>query len=209
MANYANGSNYYDACLPALHINLSSDLWSLTDDGSSEEGSGNDTGEGIEHVTTTSNNQIEIRAYDIGNGMEVAKPMKDASVNVDRFGNALTDADGKAVIENILTDQPLVNTKISITKEGYREYYFYKDIYNKDAELLWNNNQQTVLMRKLHEGDGSNPYISTLMCQTSYGKIYDAMINREVYQSKGGTQNIKIQMNAVWNGKSPSSYILY
>lgn len=163
----------------------------------------------IEHITTTSNNNIEIHAYDIEDGTALGKPMKDAAVNVDKFGNARTDADGKAVIDNNLTDQPLVNTKLSITKEGYREYYFYKDIYNRDAELLWENNQQTVWMRKLQEKDRSNPYISTLMCQTSYGKIYDAMNYREVYQSKGGTQNIKLQMNAVWNGKKPDSYILY
>ena len=170
----------------------------------SKPGNGNN----IEHITTTSNN-IEIQAYDIGDGTALGKPMKDAAVNVDKFGNARTDADGKAVIDNNLTDQPLVNTKISITKEGYREYYFYKDIYNRDAELLWENNQQTVWKRKLQEKDRSNPYISTLMCQTSYGKIYDAMNYREVYQSKGGTQNIKLQMNAVWNGKKPDSYILY
>lgn len=145
----------------------------------SKPGNGNN----IEHITTTSNN-IEIQAYDIGDGTALGKPMKDAAVNVDKFGNARTDADGKAVIDNNLTDQPLVNTKISITKEGYREYYFYKDIYNRDAELLWENNQQTVWKRKLQEKDRSNPYISTLMCQTSYGKIYDAMNYREVYQSK-------------------------
>lgn len=35
---------YIDACVPALHINLSSDLWYVTDDGTSGEGGGSGTG---------------------------------------------------------------------------------------------------------------------------------------------------------------------
>ena len=194
--------------VPALHINLSSELWSLADDGSSGEGGGSGTGE-TENVTTISNNNITIKVSDIGDGLQLAQPMKDAAVNVDKFENASTDDKGKAVIENNLTDQPLVNTKVSVTKEGYREYYFYKDIYNKDAELLWNSNQESVFMRKHRDGDESNPYISTLMCRTSYGKTYDAMTHKEIYRSMGSAQNIKIQMNAIWNGKTPSSYVLY
>lgn len=38
----ANGLS--DACVPALHINLSSDLWYVTDDGTSGEGGGSGTG---------------------------------------------------------------------------------------------------------------------------------------------------------------------
>ncbi len=50
---YANGDvyrfgcsilNYNVVCVPALHINVSSDPWSMADDGSSGEGGGDDTG---------------------------------------------------------------------------------------------------------------------------------------------------------------------
>lgn len=160
-------------------------------------------------VTTSSDNDIAVYAYDIGDGTAFPQPIKDAAVTVDNFGNASTDSSGKAVIENGLTDQPLMRTKISVTKEGYREYYFYKDIYHKDADLLYESNRELIYMRKLKEEDKANPYISALMCQTSYGKVYDAMVQGETYQSNEGGQGIKIQMNAVWNGKTPASYMLY
>lgn len=47
------------------------------------------------------------------------------------------------------------------------------------------------------------------MCQTSYGKYYDAMISQQKYKLLGSSQNISIQMNAVWNNKTPASYVLY
>lgn len=198
--------NNYDACVPALHINLSSDLWSMADDGSSGEGGGSGTGDD----TSSSNNDIIIRAIDHDESYFVTeKPIENARVTVENFGNASTGADGRAVIENNLTDQPMVNSRISVTKEGYREYYFYQDIYNKNAQMLWNNNTIGVRMRKLQENDTHNPYISTLMCQTSYGKYYDAMISQQKYKVLGSSQNISIQMNAVWNNKTPTSYVLY
>lgn len=55
--------------VPALHINLSSELWSLADDGSSGEGGGSGTGE-TENVTTISNNNITIKVSDIGDGLQ-------------------------------------------------------------------------------------------------------------------------------------------
>ena len=164
----------------------------------------------IGNVATVSNNNIVTHVYDIGDGNKLfPQPMKDAAVAIDKFGSASTDVKGNAVIKNTLTDQPLVNTKISVTKEGYRDYYFYTDIYNKDAELLWNSNQYMIYMRKLKEGDKSNPYISTLMCQNPSGLSSDVMTNWETYYSRRGSQNVKLQINAVWNGKTPSSYILY
>ncbi len=199
-------SSSLDACVPALHINLSSDLWSMADDGTSGEGGGGGTGDD----TSSSNNDIIIRAIDHDESHFVTeKPIENARVTVENFGNASTGADGRAVIENNLTDQLLVNSRISVTKEGYREYYFYRDIYNKNAQMLWNNNTIGVRMRKLQENDTHNPYISTLMCQTSYGKYYDAMISQQKYKVLGSSQNISIQMNAVWNNKTPASYVLY
>ncbi len=204
-----------DAVVPALHINLSSDLWSLADDGSSGEGGGGGTGGdngtgGIGNIDTISENDIKVQVHDMDEIGKILPPsMGNSTVTVDKFGSASTDAEGKAVIKNTLTDQPLVNTKISVTKEGYREYYFYTDVYNKDAELLWNNNYHTVYMTKLKEGDNSNPYISTLMSQDSFGKPYNILTFGKTFYSMGESQNIELQMNAVWNGKTPSSYVLY
>lgn len=205
----------FAADVPALHINLSSDLWSLADDGSSGEGGGGGTGGdngtgGIENIDTISENDIKVQVHDMDEIGKILPPsMGNSTVTVDKFGSASTDAEGKAVIKNTLTDQPLVNTKISVTKKGYREYYFYTDIYNKDAELLWNNNYHTVYMTKLKEGDKSNPYISTLMSQDSFGKPYNILTFGKTFYSMGESQNIELQMNAVWNGKTPSSYVLY
>lgn len=45
--NYGYLLGYYnDACVPALHINLSSDLWSVSDDGNSGDGGNGGTGNG-------------------------------------------------------------------------------------------------------------------------------------------------------------------
>ena len=211
----------WNAVVPALHINLSSDLWSFTDDGSSGEGGGSATGGGsgtggdsgiggIENIDTISENDITVQVHDFDEIGKILPPsMGNSTVTADKFGSVSTDAEGNAVIKNTLVDQPLVNTKLSVTKEGYREYYFYTDIYNKDTELLWNNNYHTVYMTKLKEGDKSNPYISTLMSQDSFGKPYNILTFGKTFYSMGESQNIELQMNAVWNGKTPSSYVLY
>lgn len=202
-----------DALVPALHINLSSGLWSTADDGTSGEGGGSGTAGGTTGITwgvsAVSNDRIEFNVYDTGDGTELAKPLKDAVAQVEDFGNASTDENGKALIPNTLTGQPLANKKVTITKEGYRTYYFYKDIYHQNADLLWDSNTIYANMLKLKDGDKNNPYISTLMCTTSYGAVYDAMTSSRNYQEGGSGQEIKIQMNALWNGKTPGSYSLY
>lgn len=60
---YRSGGNvdsYDDACVPALHINLSSDLWSISDDGTS--------GEGGDSGTEGENGQNPRNSGDGGNG---------------------------------------------------------------------------------------------------------------------------------------------
>ena len=210
-----NGNYVYyanDAVVPALHINLSSHLWSLTDDGTSGEGGNGGTGEsGTSQTSTQTDNNIHIKAYEYNAAkIELNPPaVVGASVAIEGFGTASTGTDGKAVIENNLTDQPLVNTKLTVSKEGYREYIDYLDIYHKDADLLWNANDISVPMEKLREEDNGNPYISTLTCQTMYLSHCNAMRNKASYTFGEGGQTTKIRMNAVWNGKTPASYILY
>ena len=202
-----NYSNY--GVRVALNLNLSSSnlytyAGTVCSDGTGSDRPGSDI-----TPTVISANNITFSVYDIGKGRSLAKPMQDAQVTADGFGSTVTDVAGQAEITNTLTDSPVTNTKCTISKEGYRTYYYYKDIYKEGAQLLWNNNSNYVLMRELQDGDNVNPYVSTLMCQPEYGSSYDAMTIQKAYNYNGSAQKLAVQMNAVWNGRTPASYILY
>lgn len=206
---------------PALNLNLSaspdilsSNLWSyagtVCSDGTVEEVGGDTSGsygsDGCLQLDKDSKNDITICAYDYDN---IFSPVEGAEVSVEDFGSAVTDSTGKAEIKNTLSDEAMKTEKISVSKAGYRAYYFYKDIYNKDAELLWNSNYMSVSLRKKKEGDDTKPYISTMMCCTSYGSWYDALLSETRYEVSKTQQNAKFRICAVWNGKTPKSYELY
>lgn len=206
---------------PALNLNLnassdalSSNLWSyagtVCSDGTVEEVGGDISGnygsDGCLQLGKDSKNNITICAYDYG---DIFLPVEGAEVSVEDFGSSVTDSTGKAVIKNTLSDEAMKTEKISVSKAGYRDYYFYKDIYNKDAELLWNSNYMSVSLRKKKEGDDTKPYISTMMCCTSYGRWYDALLSETRYEVSKTQQNAKFRICAVWNGKTPKSYELY
>lgn len=84
---YANGSatgdSYVDAgnnaCVPALQINLSSDLWFAVDDGSSGEGGGNET-EATYTVAFDSRGGSEVEGQSVeagGNALKPADPARE------------------------------------------------------------------------------------------------------------------------------------
>ncbi len=162
--------------------------------------------EGIETVKKESKNDIQVYVLE---SEELWTYISGANITVEHFGSATTDVNGYARIENTLTEQPLVNSKISITKEGYREYYFYKDIYHRDAELLWDTNSLGGLrLKKLQDGDETNPYVSTLMCQTRNG--FDNVMQSSItYNAEETAEAVTMQVNAIWNEKTPLSYVLY
>ncbi len=210
-----------DGMRPALNLNLtassdaaSSNLWSyagtVCSDGTVEESGGDISGnygsDGCLQLDKDSKNNITICAYDYG---DIFLPVEGAEVSVEDFGSSVTDSAGKAVIKNTLSDEAMKTEKISVSKAGYRDYYFYKDIYYKDAELLWNSNYMSVSLRKKKEGDDAKPYISTMMCCTSYGRWYDALLSETRYEVSKTQQNAKFRICAVWNGKTPKSYELY
>ena len=219
-----NHENVYyrnDGMRPALNLNLnassdalSSNLWSyagtVCSDGTVEESGGDTSGnhgsDGCLQLGKDSKNDITICAYDYDN---IFSPVEGAEVSVEDFGTAVTDSTGKAVIKNTLSDKAMKTEKISVSKAGYRDYYFYKDIYNKDAELLWNSNYMSVSLRKKKEGDDTKPYISTMMCCTSYGRWYDALLSETRYEVSKTQQNAKFRICAVWNGKTPKAYVMY
>ncbi len=166
-------------------------------------------GESLETVATVSDNDLRFHVYGSDRG-ELTLYLEDAGICVDGFGTASTDKKGNASIPNTLADQAVVSARVTITKEGYRDYCFDQEIYHKDAQPLWDFNTVCACLRKLEEGDQDRPYISTLMCRMPYGKVYNAMtVGGTVYETSGSAQNVKLQMNAVWNGKTPSSYVLY
>ena len=154
-----------------------------------------------------SKNTITVCAYSME---DLFAYIEGANVIIDEFGSAITNADGIATVENTLTDEIKKTEKVSVTKRGYREYYFYKDIYHKDADLLWNSNYESIALRKLQKGDDINPYISTIMCQTSYGTTYNALVSERTYEkSANKQQNAKFRICAIWHNKTPQSYELY
>ena len=160
----------------------------------------------IEDVKNIKRNDISIRVLE--NTLR-ALPVEGANVQIESLGQKETDAYGNVKIENVIEDVVLKKCKISVTKEGYREYYFYKDIYHKEAELIWNNNNEYILLEKLEEDDEINPYVSTVMCQNSSGIVYNAMQRVGTYHIEETSQNVTIQVNAIWNEKTPLSYVLY
>lgn len=211
---YLYVSNDYYGVRPALNLNLaSSDAISslcsyagtVCSDGTMNEVGGS----GLSHFTSAStdtDNDITITAYSYGD----FTPVAGANVEIAEFGTAVTDSDGAAVIPNTLTDTAMKTEKVSVKKEGYREFYYYKNIYNKDAELLWNSNYESVVLKKLQSGDDTKPYISTMMCQTARGTTYNALLSSGgCYEVSNIAQNVTFRICAVWNGKTPKKYELY
>lgn len=162
--------------------------------------------QGMEAIRKQTKNDIQVNVMD---WEELGSYISGANVTIEHFGNEITDVNGYARIENTLTEQPLINSKVYITKEGYRDYYFYKDIYHRDAELLWDTNNIGIFLKKLKENDKINPYVSTFMCQTASGTSYNIMQSSLTYDMGETAQTVTMQVNAVWNGKTPSSYVLY
>ncbi len=156
------------------------------------------------------NDDIKFKVYDLDNSSTFGKqPVSGAAVEVADIGSEVTNEKGEATVKNTLTDKPVINTKVSVKKEGYREYYFNRNIYHNQTTRLEGYNGIDVMLKTLQDKDRTEPYISTLMCQ-SFGSMYQNVMHSKVtYDITKQTESVKLQMNAVWHDKTPSEYILY
>lgn len=125
-----------------------------------------------------------------------------AVVSVEGIGEAVTDAYGTASMENTL-DQPSAMKRISVTKEGYRDYIFYTTIVSPDNVSLFETNQLHTYLKKKKAGDDTNPYVSSI--------VY---YQNEIAKLCGGqhfvkSDNVTFRACGVWNGKEPGYYCMY
>lgn len=203
--------------VPALHINFSSDLWSLADKESNGEetpSQGDDNSsvpsDNKEEVKVSSNNNLTFSIYDGAESDLIGTPLAGAQIAIDDIGTSQTDETGIAIIENTVTDAAVVNKKITITKPGYKDYIFYQDIYNKDiTDWIVNPNKISVLMTPLKAGEDAFPYVSTVTLQTASTTVRNALDTEYVFDSRESIRNASIRINAAWNGKEPKGYRIF
>ena len=125
-----------------------------------------------------------------------------AKAEIEGIGEAVTDAKGKACITNTLSE-PSAMKRITVTKEGYRDYIFYTTILSPENVGLFETNELSVSLKKKQEGDDTNPYISSI--------VY---YRNEIAKNCSGQHFEKSDMVTfracgVWNDKAPGHYCMY
>lgn len=103
-----------NVCVPVMHISLSSDLWSVTDDGTSGAG-GEDPGKRLEDIKKglkedletykDASNYREAQKEDLAAAITMGQAAIDAAA--DEIGAKLAHADAKTMIDRIKTDADL------------------------------------------------------------------------------------------------------
>lgn len=153
-----------------------------------------------EEVSYLDNSKITVDAMDYDKLTE--GEIEGAVVSAEGIGEAVTDAYGTASMENTL-DQPSAMKRISVTKEGYRDYIFYTTIVSPENVSLFETNQLHTYLKKKKAGDDTNPYVSSI--------VY---YQNEIAKLCGGqhfvkTDNVTFRACGVWNGKEPGYYCMY
>ena len=197
-AGYVNHDGH--AVVPALRINLSSDLWSMVDDGTSGEGGGGTVTPGGDVPPGVDSSQITVKATDYDSlGF---RTVENARVEIEGVGQADTDGGGVAHIANSLRE-PSAMKRITVTKEGFRDYIFYTTLVSPALVNQFAVNQFTTALKKKKAGDDVKPYVSTVM-----------YYQNEIARSCGGqhfqrSDNVTFRVCGVWNQKTPGKYVLY
>ena len=93
--------------------------------------------------------QIAIKSRDYESLIDV---VEGAKAEIEGIGEAVTDAKGKACITNTLSE-PSAMKRITVTKEGYRDYIFYTTILSPENVGLFETNELSVSLKKKQEGD--------------------------------------------------------
>lgn len=151
-------------------------------------------------INVIDNSKITVNAVDYDKLTE--GEIEGAVVSAEGIGEAVTDAYGTASMENTL-DQPSAMKRISVTKEGYRDYIFYTTIVSPENVSLFETNRLHTYLKKKKAGDDTNPYVSSI--------VY---YQNEIAKLCGGqhfvkTDNVTFRACGVWNDKEPGHYCMY
>ncbi len=125
-----------------------------------------------------------------------------ARVEIEGIGEAVTDDKGMVYITNTLLE-PSAMKRISITKDGYRDYIFYTPIVCSELVDLWNTNRFAFMLEEKKEGDDVNPYISTMVHYRS-GRAKHC--TGDFFERN---ETVTFRICGVWNGKEPGYYSLW
>ncbi len=142
---------------------------------------------------------ITISAYDYDS---IFASIEGAKVDIEETGEAVTDENGKAHIANSLSE-PSAMKRITVTKEGYRDYIFYTTILAPELVSIFASNEYSVSLKRKKEGDDSNPYLSTVMWYSD-----------EIAKQCGGqfferSDVVTFRACGVWNDKKAGHYCMY
>ncbi|MBO5303891.1 MAG: Ig-like domain-containing protein [Lachnospiraceae bacterium] len=170
---------YYNAVVPALHIDLSSGLWSTVDDGSSGEGGSGGTGGGdypgtVTTTTTTSLAKDEIGLYVYRK--DTQRGVSDFHIYIDSLSNEVTtDSNGTAKV------------KLS---EGKHTFYFT----NNDGYVTSSQTVTNCRHRQLYSFGvvpiSDNPVLLNAEC-TVDGNTYN-VLNSKLELEKDDTFNLEL-----------------
>ena len=200
---YVYGSNY--GVRSALNLNLSSSnlyTWAGTvcsDGTDAEVGQGTVT-PGGDVPPGVDSSQITVKATDYDSlGF---RTVENARVEIEGVGQADTDGGGVAHIANSLRE-PSAMKRITVTKEGFRDYIFYTTLTSPSFVSQFSTNQFTTALKKKKDGDDVKPYVSTVM-----------YYQNEIARSCGGqrfqrSDNVTFRVCGGWNQKTPGRYVLY
>ena len=149
-------------------------------------------------LTNINSSSITIKATDYSSfeGLDGAK------TEIEGIGEAVTDNNGVAQIANSLTDSSAMR-RISITKEGYRDYILYTTIVSPKLVNLFATNQFSAALKKKTADDNTKPYVSTV--------VY---YQNEIAKSCAGqrfvsSDTVTFRVCGVWNDKEPGNYCMY
>lgn len=141
---------------------------------------------------------VEVADYDSLGYTKIAG----AHVDVEGVGEAITDAEGTVDITNSITG-PSAMKRITVKKEGYRDYIFYTTIVSPKMISLFSTNQFYSALKKKREGDDTVPYVSTVV----YYQDEKAKTCGGQYFERSDT--VTFRVCGVWNDKKPGYYRMY
>ncbi|MEY8427503.1 DUF6273 domain-containing protein [Lachnospiraceae bacterium 46-15] len=151
------------------------------------------------NVTEVDNSKIAIQVVDYGNPFS---EIEGARVEIEGIGTAVTDQKGTVQIKNSLT-LPSAMKRITVTKEGYRDYIFYTTVVHPEAVSLFETNKLLVLLKQKKAEDNRKPYVSTAV----YYRCEHAQKCAGQYFEKSDI--ITFRVCGVWSGKEPGRYCIY
>ena len=185
------------AVRPALHINLSSsNLWSYAGTVSSEGGSKPTAAPVVGEKVDTEKITASVCEYGSFERLDGAQ------VSIEGIGDMTTDSHGNAEISNTQTE-PSVMRKITVKKDGYRDYIYYTTIVAPNVITPYTVNKVSVSLVKKKSDDDIKPYVSSVVYYRN------EMAQKCGGQRFSGSEIVKFRACGVWNDKTPSSYVMY